>query len=375
MNKLGIYVHVPFCVQKCRYCDFYSLPERDIARYSDYKDALQRHFEYMSDKASEYTVDSVYFGGGTPSLLPSDVLSELLVSIRSHYNVSDDCEMTLEMNPGTADHEAMKSYLKSGFNRLSIGCQSANDSELHMLGRIHTFADFCKTVEDARRAGFENISADLMMALPEQNRESLISSIDKIAKTNPNHISVYGLKIEKGTWFDLHKDELLLPDEDAECELYLETVSQLEKRGYFQYEISNFSQNGYESRHNLKYWRSMPYIGFGPAAYSFIDNMRYGYRRDLKGYLEASKTSDYGSLMQDQECLTPQDCIEEKLLLGLRLREGICINEFPFDVSVGDYIKMLCAKDMAELVGGRLHLTPKGMLVNNLIISEMLLHL
>ena len=375
MNKLGIYVHVPFCVQKCRYCDFYSLPESDLSRYSTYKDALKRHFEYMSVKASEYIVDSIYFGGGTPSLLPSDVLSELLASIRSHYRVSDDCEMTLEMNPGTADYEAMKVYIKSGFNRLSIGCQSANDSELRMLGRIHSFSDFCKTVEDARCAGFENISADLMMALPKQNLESLTRSIDQIAKTKPNHISVYGLKIEKGTWFDLHKDELSLPNEDTECELYLETVSQLEQRGYYQYEISNFSQKGYESRHNLKYWRSMPYIGFGPAAYSFIDNMRYGYKRDLSGYLQACQTSDYSKLIHDEEFLTLKDCIEEKLLLGLRLREGICIDEFPFDESVDDYIKMLCAKEMAELEGGRLRLTPKGMLINNLIISELLIHL
>jgi oxygen-independent coproporphyrinogen-3 oxidase len=269
----------------------------------------------------------------------------------------------------------MKKYLEAGFNRLSIGCQSADDYELRLLGRIHSFQDFCKTVEDARAAGFTNISADLMMALPGQTEESLLRSIDRIAALEPNHISVYGLKIEKGTWFDKHRDELCFPDEDTESELYLTTVSNLEKRGYYQYEISNFAKEGYESRHNLKYWHAKPYLGFGPAAYSYFENKRYGYKRDLSGYLEATRTLNFDSIKIDEEVLSYEETQAEKLLLGLRLKKGIVLNEFSFDDSVGGYIQTLCKNGLATYDQDRLSLTPNGMLLDNCITSELLLHL
>ena len=375
MNKLALYVHIPFCVQKCRYCDFYSMAGGGREVFLAYKDALKRHFAAASVDAAGYLVDSVYFGGGTPSLLPAEILCELMQSIRTHFHLTDDCEITLEMNPRTSDEAAMKKYLEAGFNRLSIGCQSADDNELRLLGRIHSFQDFCKTVEDARAAGFANISADLMMALPGQTEESLLRSIDRIAALEPNHISVYGLKIEKGTWFDHHKDELVLHDEDSESSLYLTTVARLQKHGYFQYEISNFSKKGFESRHNLKYWNAMPYLGFGPAAYSYFEGYRYGYKRDFNEYLKATQTLDFGSLKQDEEFLTEKDVQEEKLLLGLRLNKGVVLSDFSFHNSVDKYIETLCVNEFAKYAKGRLSLSPKGMLLDNLITSELLLHL
>ena len=375
MNKLALYVHIPFCVQKCRYCDFYSMTGGDREVYYAYKNALKRHFAAASEAAACYEVDSIYFGGGTPSLMPAEILCELMQSIRCHFRLADDCEVTLEMNPGTSDEKAMKTYLEGGFNRLSIGCQSANDNELRLLGRIHNFTDFRKTMEDAKRAGFVNISADLMMALPGQNEESLLYSIDRIVELDPNHISVYGLKIEKGTWFDRHRDELVFHDEDSESSLYLTAVSRLCEHGYFQYEISNFSKKGYESRHNLKYWNAMPYLGFGPAAYSFFENRRYGYCRDLCAYMDACSNLDFSPILQDVEYLSKEDIIEEKILLGLRLNKGIFVFDFPFDKKTDEYIKKLCQNEFAVYNDGTLSLTAKGMLLDNYITSELLLHL
>lgn len=343
--------------------------------YVEYKDALLRHFAYTAPSASGYEIDSIYFGGGTPSLLPPEIISELAVSLRKYFHVTNDCEITLEMNPGTSDYDAMRIYLESGVNRLSVGCQSADNDELRMLGRIHTFEDFCQTVDDAKRAGFTNISADLMMALPGQDIKSLMQSIDKIVHTEPKHISVYGLKIEKGTWFDQHKEQLCFPDEDTESELYLTTVANLEKYGYDQYEISNFAQKGYESRHNLKYWNSMPYLGFGPAAYSYFENKRYGYTRDLKGYIEATRTLHFDPIRFDEENLSYEELQEEKILLGLRLKKGIATSEFTFDNSVGGYVQTLIENGLAVYDEGRLSLTPRGMLLDNYITSELLLHL
>ena len=343
--------------------------------YNAYKEALIRHLVYMAPKAEGYTVDSVYFGGGTPSLLPADVLSELAQAVRSCFLMSSDCEMTLEMNPGTSDYNAMQVYLKNGFNRLSIGCQSANDDELKQLGRIHSFADYCQTVSMARKAGFANISADLMMGLPNQDWTQLSHSIDEISQTAPDHISVYGLKIEEDTWFGRHREELSLPDEDTDRMLYLNMVEKLSMLGYNQYEISNFARTGYESRHNLKYWRAMPYLGFGPAAYSCFENCRYGYKRDLNGYLKATQTFNFDAFKQDEEILSEADIKEEKLILGLRLKEGIELSEYSFDSGFAEYVKTLCDSGHAELTNGRLCLSPKGMLVDNYITSELLLHL
>ncbi len=375
MNKLGIYIHIPFCVQKCRYCDFYSLSTGNDRIFTEYQAALIRHFALMRAQAASYTVDSIYFGGGTPSLLPPDVLCGILNELRNSFMVSDDCEITLEMNPATASLDVFDRYMRCGFNRLSIGCQSADDGELKMLGRLHTFSDFCETVRMAKQAGFVNISADLMMGLPSQNWDRLLLSIERIADTEPTHISVYGLKIEEQTWFGKHLDMLDLPDEDTESMLYLNTVEKLSCLGYGQYEISNFAKEGYASRHNLKYWHASPYLGFGPAAYSFFDARRYGYKRDLAGYMHATQSGDFSYIIQDEELLRACDLMEEKLILGLRLKEGIQLKDYGFRDAVHLLLQKLQTQGLAEIRNDRLYLTPKGMLLDNYITSDLLLYL
>ena len=287
----------------------------------------------------------------------------------------DDCEITLEMNPKTASQEALCAYYQAGFNRLSIGCQSANERELKMLGRLHNFADFQSTMEMARAAGFENISADLMMSLPDQTLDSLGHSIDSIVACRPTHISVYGLKIEGGTWFDRHKQELNLPNEEQESEQYLFTVEKLREHGYLQYEISNFALVGYPSRHNLKYWHGQPYLGFGPAAYSYFENRRYGYSRSLADYIEATMTMDFSRVLQDEETLGEDERLQEKLLLGLRLNEGVRLSQYPFSEKAISRIMEFVSQGLCQLQDGNLSLTPTGMLLDNYITSDLLLYL
>lgn len=375
MNNLGLYIHVPFCVQKCRYCDFYSLSSGNDRIYKEYTDILIRHFEAFASKTDKYVVDTVYFGGGTPSILPSEYLCDILNGVRRYFKVDNACEITLEMNPKTASFETMQQCVSNGFNRLSIGCQSADDKELKMLGRLHTFDDFCQTVSLARKAGFQNISSDLMLGLPNQDWKRLSNSIDRICMTNPNHISVYGLKIEEETWFGKHRDELALPSEDTESELYLKTVEKLDSIGYCQYEISNFAKEGFRSRHNLKYWHCDPYLGFGPAAYSFFENERYGYKRSLSNYLRAVESGDFSLVLQDTEKLSKSDLTQEKLMLGLRLKEGISISDFSFETGIEAYLQKLVSENLAVIKNGKLILTPSGMLLDNYITSDLLLYL
>jgi oxygen-independent coproporphyrinogen-3 oxidase len=375
MNKLGIYIHVPFCVSKCRYCDFYSLSSGNDAVFASYRDALTRHFSLMAKRASDYVVDSIYFGGGTPSLLPHAVLCEILQAVKQNFKVTTDCEVTLETNPKTTTAAALSALRAAGFNRLSIGCQSACDDELKMLGRIHTFSDYVETVKMARDAGFSNISADLMLALPSQTKEMLLCSIEKIAQTSPEHISVYALKIEEGTWFGKNVDKLQLPDEDSESDYYLATVAKLKELGYEQYEISNFAKKGYESRHNLKYWHQEPYLGFGPAAYSFFEHKRYGYTRDLQAYIKATETEDFSFVVCDEESMTDDQMLCEKLMLGLRLCEGVHLLEYPFDHNAMERISEFVKMGLLVMENDRMYLTPKGMLLDNYITSDLLLYL
>ncbi len=365
---------MPFCIQKCRYCDFYSLSTGNDAVYAEYTDALTRHFASASQSARDYIVDSVYFGGGTPSLLPHRYLCEILYGIRANFILSSDCEITLEMNPKTANEDALVAYVRSGFNRLSIGCQSADDTELATLGRLHTFKDYKETVLMARHAGFDNISADLMMGLPSQTLEMLSNSIDKIAETEPTHISVYGLKIEEGTWFWKHRDSLSLPDEDMQSEQYLFTVDRLAKHGYMQYEISNFCKEGYPSRHNLKYWHTDPYLGFGPASYSCFEGKRYGYSRSLSDYIASCKDLNFTKICLDEEILTEVERCEEKFLLGLRLSEGVHLSDYPLLSKGYEYVEKLVDQNLAVYQNGILSLTPSGMLLDNYITSDLLLY-
>ena len=289
MQSLGLYIHIPFCRSKCRYCDFCSFPNASEQNFEDYVAALCLDLEKCAADCTAHRVDTIYVGGGTPTILPWRLLEKILNTVMRCYHVSASAEITAECNPKTADAEKLIAMRGMGFNRLSVGMQSAQDAELRALGRIHSFEDFCATFSAARGAGFENISADLMMGIPEQTVESYLDTVERLCALSPEHISAYGLIVEEGTPFGNMGDKLILPREEAEEEMYFRGIERLAAHGYRQYEISNFSKRGYESRHNLRYWNCEAFLGFGPAAYSDFGGERFGNSRDLVAYIAGKK--------------------------------------------------------------------------------------
>lgn len=368
MNKnLGIYIHVPFCAQgKCPYCDFYSVAATGELK-EKYITAVKRDIKNWSAKAADRTVDTVYFGGGTPSLL-GEGLARLLEYVRENFTLDNNAEITFEANPAGVSYELFFLLRQAGFNRLSLGMQSAIPRELEFLGRRHTPQKVEQAVSDAKRAGFDNISLDLMLCVPEQTKISLRKSVDFAANLSPHHISAYLLKIEEGTRFYKVKHILNLPDDDAQAEMYLEACDALESHGYKQYEISNFAFPGYESRHNLKYWNCDEYLGFGPSAHSFFDGKRFYLKRGLNDYFENYKPVDDGD----------GGTFEEYVMLHLRLSEGINETELfkrygrDFSYFGTNKISALKGAGLLKSARGRLFLTQKGFLVSNSVISELL---
>ena len=283
MNPLALYLHIPFCKSKCLYCDFYSLSrgEETMDRYCA---ALSRHLAAWAPQAAGYTVDTVYFGGGTPSYLGHARLASLLETVFRHYRVDPGAEITLEANPDSVGGRGSAAALRAaGFNRVSLGLQSADDGELRAVGRVHTFAQAAQAMEDLRAGGFDNLSLDLIYGLPGQDLAGWGRTLEQTADLGPDHLSCYGLKVEEGTPLWRMRDSLDLPDDDLQADMYLDTVERLARRGYRQYEISNFARPGRESRHNLKYWQLAPYAGFGPGAHSDFGGERYACVRDLPG--------------------------------------------------------------------------------------------
>ena len=316
LKTLGLYIHIPFCLSKCRYCDFCSFPHPKQDRVINYLSQIFEEIEEYGRVYSEYTVNTVYFGGGTPTLLKADELCDLLGKIKKCFHVTSDAEISIECNPATADVEYFKQIRLGGFNRLSIGIQSMNDSELRLLGRLHKAEDAKKAFFDARQAGFDNISVDVMYGIPDQTAESLSETLAAICALSPEHISLYGLKIEDGTHFAKHKDELKLPNEDEEYEMYISSSKLLATAGYGKYEISNFSKVGRYSRHNLKYWQREDYLGIGLAAHSCIGNRRFSATCDIEKYLN-------GESLDTDEIISNHDILSEKIMLGMRLGKGI----------------------------------------------------
>ena len=283
MEPMGIYIHIPFCLSKCPYCDFYSIKyQEDTAE--KYVQSVARALESSSVRGRK--VNTVYFGGGTPVLL-GEKLVYLLDEVKKNFDVAPDSEITLEANPAAMTLETLQKLHEGGFNRISIGVQSASDSELARLGRRHNFAQAVESVQLSQQAGFQNVSVDLMIGTPDQTKDSISSFISTFAGLSVQHISGYLLKIEKGTPFAKQHIEKICPDEDASVELYLHTVAEMEKHGFFQYEVSNFAKKGFESKHNLKYWRCQEYLGVGPAAHSFIDGKRFYFPRNLQDFVES----------------------------------------------------------------------------------------
>lgn len=375
MNKTGLYLHIPFCRSKCRYCDFYSLP--DPSRMGAYVQALVRELRQRSGELGDRTIDSIYVGGGTPTALSSEALGKICRAVSESYLLTDDCEWTVEANPATVNREKLTVLRQSGVNRLSMGLQSIHSEELRYLGRIHDYTVFADNFALARECGFVNISVDLMLGIPVQSVTSLRESIDRVAALSPEHLSLYGLRIEEETPFFAERERLPLPDEDSEREMYLSSVEQLALLGYRQYEISNFAREGYASRHNLRYWRREDYLGFGPAAHSFLCGVRFFNLPDIAGYI-ASPVRSLAERMAEGERVSPKDALTEVIMLGLRLREGIpfaLLRELPGYPSLEGKIALWEREGLCRFSkdGGRFSFTPSGMLVSNTLISEIFL--
>ena len=325
MKSLGLYIHIPFCAKKCAYCDFHSCPG-DKKAFSEYAKALCRHIEESNLTKSAYEVDTVYFGGGTPSLMPIREMERIVKALYKNFNVRNDAEMTIEVNPDSADLKHLKRLNTLGFNRISIGAQSSNNDELFTLGRIHDFEQVKVAVENARSAGFSNLSLDLMYGIPHQTIDSFRKSVEDIASLSPEHISFYALKLEEGTPMARYAENYTFPDDDSVADMYLMAVELLKENGYIQYEISNFAKPGKLSRHNKKYWELKEYLGFGPSAHSFSNNLRFSYVKDTESYIEGVLHS--GVIVDKREEIHPYEQANEYVMLSLRTTDGISPTEF-----------------------------------------------
>lgn len=381
MRPLEIYIHIPFCARKCLYCDFLSFAA-DEKTQENYVDMLKKEIMQYEDRGGDQ-VSTVFFGGGTPSLLPAEYIADILGTLREKLPVQKDAEITVECNPGTLDADKLKTYREAGVNRVSLGLQSAQEKELRLLGRIHTWEDFCRSFSLAREAGFSNINVDLMSALPGQTPRLWEDSLRKVLAFRPEHISAYSLIIEEGTPFyerygeDAARRERglackLLPSEEEEREMYVRTRELLRAFGYRRYEISNYALPGYECRHNCGYWERKEYRGFGLGAASLMDNRRFSNTADLGAYLAGNRTG-----AQAQE-LTVREQMEETMFLGLRMAEGVSLRGFldTFGVSARDVygktLEKLQAQGLLDVREDRAALTERGTDLANYVMAEFL---
>lgn len=374
-DKLGIYIHIPFCRSKCDYCDFYSLAGRDD-RMDQYQKALLSHIKETAPLAQDFPVDTIYIGGGTPSYYGAKRLKELLGVIRKLYKVEKDAEVTVECNPDSVDVKSLKILRKAGVNRLSMGMQSANACELERIHRIHTPQQVNEAATAARKAGFTNLSLDLIYGLPGQTMDSWKATVEHALSLIPQHLSCYGLKVEEGTPLAARVAEgEVLPDDDQQADLYLWTVGRLERAGYPQYEISNFAKPGFASRHNLRYWLTQPYIGFGPGAHSDFGGRRYSFVRDLDAYIQGVLQG--GDIIDESEIIPKRERCGEYLMLRLRTVQGINEQEYRSTYFM-DFaplqarLEQFRAQGWAEQTDGRWHFTPKGFLLSNQLIGDLL---
>ncbi len=357
---VGIYIHVPFCLRKCPYCDFYSC-ENSLHKRDAYVQAVCRNLEAWGRKLC-CTAETVYFGGGTPSLLEPSHIEKIMTVIQNCFILSPNAEITMEVNPATVNSKSLSGYRKAGVNRLSVGVQDLQDSSLTSLGRLHTAQQAVETVYTAVSAGFENISCDLMIGTKGQTSQSLADTLSKLTSLPVQHISAYMLKIEEGTAYAELNMKTQIPDDDQTADLYLQMVSFLESKGFMQYEVSNFAKKGYESRHNCRYWRCEPYLGIGPAAHSCIDS-RFYVLKSLDDFISAE--------VQTEICEDENPCAnEERLMLALRLAEGVSENSFT-ESQLKTVRKYERFGFMSEN-NGRVRFTKEGFLVMNSILAEII---
>lgn len=382
-KAMQLYMHIPFCVRKCAYCDFLSFAA-DEQTQRDYVKALQKELDFYGRKYSDRYLSTIFIGGGTPSWLDVREMAELMECVHRNFEVAEDAEITIECNPGTVSDEKFAVYKSSGINRLSIGLQSADNEELKMLGRIHTYEQFLRTYDKARHHDFSNINVDLMSALPKQTPEGFLSSLKKVIRLKPEHISAYSLIIEEGTPFfetyqkdvelrEAGKQTMLLPSEEAEYRTTKMTREFLQSEGYQWYEISNFAKQGKACRHNIGYWKRADYLGVGLGAASLIDNVRYANTDDIYEYMRHPETAAKG------EKLSRNAQMEEFMFLGLRLIAGFHREEFEknFGVAIegvyGTELKRLQQEELLVQKEGIIRLTEKGIDVSNYVLSHFLL--
>lgn len=401
-KNLQLYVHIPFCVKKCSYCDFLSFTSAKSTQMN-YADALIREIEFYGPQMDDYTVNTIYIGGGTPSWLDEDKMVEIIDAIYTYFDVSPGAEVSMECNPGTITASKLDKYRKVGVNRLSIGLQSADDDELKILGRVHTFEEFVKTYEMARKAGFANINVDLISGVPYQTAEKFLHTLQKVVRLRPEHISAYSLMIEKGTpFYDLYKSDAakqesgmpteILPTEDEVYRIYKMTQQYLAKAGYEQYEISNYAHPGFECEHNIGYWTRENYLGLGLGAASLVENVRYSNTTDLDQYMEICQDIKWVDYMQDEadfvtgtnlhasvEAVSRKAQMEEFMFLGLRMNCGVTRAKFQntFGISIDgiyknvfDYLK---AEGLLNMCEGKIVLTERGMDLSNFVLAQFLL--
>lgn len=411
MKELELYLHIPFCERKCVYCDFLSAPA-DLPVRISYIKKLQEEIAYYGAQYGEYQVSSIFFGGGTPTILEGYQLAAILETVKEHFNITTDAEITVECNPGTLTAGKAEKLVQAGFNRLSMGLQSADDRELQLLGRIHNFAQFLESYDLARKAGFRNINVDLMSALPGQTLKSWQDTLQKVTALRPEHISAYSLIIEEGTPFyeRFAEDERireegghprLLPEEDVERQMYELTETFLHTKGYERYEISNYAKPGYECRHNCGYWTRKDYLGLGLGASSLVEHQRFQNTSELKTYLEQEyspqcegqherRIEETIQLQEETgltqtghhihiETLDKKSEMEEFMFLGLRLMAGISRQQFEkkFQVTLnsvyGEVLRKLKGEQLIEEVAGYVRLTEHGIDVSNYVLAEFLL--
>ena len=374
-KELGIYIHIPFCKQKCYYCDFVSFANRTNC-VKEYIESLIKEIENY--KLEEYIVTTIYIGGGTPSYIESKYIEKIINKIKEKFEIDNQCEITIEVNPGTVTKQKLEKYKESGINRISIGLQTIDNNLLKQIGRIHTYEEFIKTYKDAQIVGLKNINIDLIIGIPNQKLEDIEKEIKEVIKLNPNHISTYSLIVEEGTVLEqkIQKKEYKLPSEEVEREMYWYIKKELEKNGYIHYEISNFSKKDKMSKHNKNCWEQKEYIGLGVAAHSYIDNIRYSNIEDIEKYISNIKSKNFQKNVIIQERQTAEDKKKEYMLLGLRKIEGVSIREFKNKFNGNPLFKFkeelekLKKDKLIEIQKDKIKLTNKGIDLANIVWEE-----
>lgn len=377
MKELGIYVHIPFCKQKCYYCDFvsYANKETEMKRYVE---ALQKEIEIEKNETARVT--TIYIGGGTPSLVDKEEIQKIITTIKQNYVVEKEAEITIEVNPGTVDVAKLEAYKKAGINRLSIGLQATQNDLLKKIGRIHTYGEFLTCYQLARKIGFKNINIDLMLGLPSQTLQDIEESVRKVIALNPEHISLYSLIVEEDTPIEkmLEEKKLTLPTEEVERNMYWQAKKTLERSGYIHYEISNFAKPGYESKHNTNCWKQKEYLGFGVAAHSYQNKKRYCNTSCIAEYCKNNEAGKFKNNRTICEIQTDEERRKEYMLLGLRMLEGIDVQEFKHKFIQNPLylfhqeLEKLVKEELVEIDLNQIKLTNKGLDFANIVWEEFI---